>query len=101
MIRQMYEVFQIGQVTPQPLMCLYRQDSVTLFFSGIAHMPSTDLAALFPDRRVNLVHIDLASEEATGSGLYTVEDGKITVIRESGTMKHLLDQIHFPQDYIN
>lgn len=88
------DVYNEGRDTETPLITLYDDESIRLFFDLILAGGDT-YKQYFRAGKIAMVSFNMHQSMQTGTGYYGIKEGKIEVLSETGTMKDTLPRIKY------
>ena len=87
------DIFNEGRDTDRPLLSLYDDEGVLLFFDLIT---SSDVyKTYFKSGTIALVSFHPSQDLQTGAATYTIVDGKVKVGYEQGMLQDVLKRVGF------
>jgi hypothetical protein len=88
------DVFNEGRDVPHPILTLYDEKSVRLFFDLLCASGNL-YKRYFRNGKIALVSFTIEQDMQTGTGLYAIEGGYVKVQHETGALKGILQRIHY------
>lgn len=88
------DVFNEGRDTDRPLVTLYDDESIRFFFDHV--LAGGELyKKYFQAGNIPMVAFSVHQDMQIGTGYYSVKNGKVETLSETGTMKGLLQRIKY------
>lgn len=87
------DVFNEGRDTDRPLLSLYDDEGILLFFDLVTS--SEVYRQYFKTGKIALVSFHPSQDLQTGAASFTIENGKIKVGYEQGVLKDVLQRVGF------